>query len=144
MITAVLGDLHGHRRGTGPAGRRCCFMAVTLDPLAATDSKPACRFFLPFPFSPVFFFFFLFSYFSWAPSPYCSPPGCPFPVKSLALSALVSPRIIHFRVLDKSPVSGPGRGPPSCNNSSVLAWRIPGTGEPSGLPSMESHRVRHD
>ena len=29
-------------------------------------------------------------------------------------------------------------------HSSVLAWRIPGTGEPGGLPSMESHRVRHD
>ena len=28
--------------------------------------------------------------------------------------------------------------------SSVLAWRIPGTGEPGGLPSMWSHRVRHD
>ena len=28
--------------------------------------------------------------------------------------------------------------------SSVLAWRIPGTGEPGGLPSMASHRVRHD
>ena len=27
---------------------------------------------------------------------------------------------------------------------SVLAWRIPGTGEPGGLPSMVSHRVRHD
>ena len=39
---------------------------------------------------------------------------------------------------------------PSCigeengNHSSVLAWRIPGTGEPGGLPSMGSHRVRHD
>ena len=29
-------------------------------------------------------------------------------------------------------------------HSSVLAWRIPGTGEPGGLPSMESHRVEHD
>ena len=29
-------------------------------------------------------------------------------------------------------------------HSSVLAWRIPGTGEPSGLPSMGLHRVRHD
>ena len=28
--------------------------------------------------------------------------------------------------------------------SSVLAWRIPGTGEPGGLPSMGSHRIRHD
>ena len=27
--------------------------------------------------------------------------------------------------------------------SSVLAWRIPGTGEPGGLPSMGSHRVGH-
>ena len=29
-------------------------------------------------------------------------------------------------------------------HSSVLAWRIPGTGEHGGLPSMGSHRVRHD
>ena len=29
-------------------------------------------------------------------------------------------------------------------HSSVLAWRIPGTGEPGGLQSMESLRVRHD
>ena len=28
-------------------------------------------------------------------------------------------------------------------HSSVLAWRIPGTAEPTGLPSMGSHRVRH-
>ena len=28
--------------------------------------------------------------------------------------------------------------------SSVLAWRIPGTGHPGGLPSMGSHRVGHD
>ena len=29
-------------------------------------------------------------------------------------------------------------------HSSVLAWRIPGTAEPGGLPSMRSHRVGHD
>ena len=29
-------------------------------------------------------------------------------------------------------------------HSSVLAWRLPGMGEPGGLPSMGSHRVRHD
>ena len=29
-------------------------------------------------------------------------------------------------------------------HSSVLAWRIPGTGEPGGLPCMGSHRVGHD
>ena len=29
-------------------------------------------------------------------------------------------------------------------HSSVFAWRIPGTGEPGGLPSMGSHRVGHN
>ena len=29
-------------------------------------------------------------------------------------------------------------------HSSVLAWRIPGTGKPGGLPSMGSHKVGHD
>ena len=29
-------------------------------------------------------------------------------------------------------------------HSRVLAWRIPGTGEPGGLPSLGSHRVGHD
>ena len=29
-------------------------------------------------------------------------------------------------------------------HSCVLAWGIPGTGEPDGLPSMGSHRVGHD
>ena len=57
--------------------------------------------------------------FSWVPLPFCSPPRCPFPIKSLALSAHVSPRTIHFRVLDQSPVSGPGRVPSSCNK-----WRL--------------------
>ena len=54
--------------------------------------------------------------FSWVPLPSCSPARCHFSIKSLALSAHVSPWTIHFRVLDKSPVSGPGRGPLSCNN----------------------------
>ena len=40
----------------------------------------------------------------------------------------------HFHALEKAMAS----------HSSVLAWRIPGTGEPGGLPSMESHRVEHD
>ena len=35
---------------------------------------------------------------------------------------------------------GEGNG----SHSNVLAWRIPGTGEPGGLPSMGSHRVGHD
>ena len=36
--------------------------------------------------------------------------------------------------------TGEGNG----NHSSILAWRIPGTGEPGGLPSVGSHRVGHD
>ena len=40
----------------------------------------------------------------------------------------------HFHALEKE----------MATHSSVLTWRIPGTGEPGRLPSMESHRVRHD
>ena len=40
----------------------------------------------------------------------------------------------HFPALEKA----------MATHSSVLAWRIPGTGEPRGLPSMGSHRVGHD
>ena len=40
----------------------------------------------------------------------------------------------HFDALEKE----------MATHSSVLAWRIPGTGEPGGLLSMGSHRVRHD
>ena len=40
----------------------------------------------------------------------------------------------HFHALEKEMVT----------HSSVLAWRIPGTGERGGLPPMGSHRVGHD
>ena len=40
----------------------------------------------------------------------------------------------HFHALEKD----------MATHSSVLAWRIPGTGEPAGLLSMGSHRVGHD
>ena len=62
--------------------------------------------------------------FSWVPLPYCSPPECPFPKKSLALSAHVSPRTIDFQELDKSPGSGPGRGPSSHNRSKKSAEEV--------------------
>ena len=44
------------------------------------------------------------------------------------------PFTFHFHALEKE----------MATHSSVLAWRIPGTGEPGGLPSMGSHRVRHN
>ena len=40
----------------------------------------------------------------------------------------------HFHALEKE----------MATHSSVLAWRIPGKGEPGGLPSMRSHRVGHN
>ena len=40
----------------------------------------------------------------------------------------------HFHALEKE----------MATHSSALAWRIPGMGEPGGLPSMGSHRVGHD
>ena len=40
----------------------------------------------------------------------------------------------HFHALEKE----------MATHSSVLAWKIPGMWEPDGLPSMGSHRVRHD
>ena len=40
----------------------------------------------------------------------------------------------HFHELEKE----------MATHSSVLSWRIPGTGEPGGLPSLGSHRVGHD
>ena len=48
---------------------------------------------------------------------------------------------------DPGLIPGLGRSPGGegmTTHSSVLAWRIPGTGEPGGLLSMGSHRVRHD
>ena len=39
-------------------------------------------------------------WFPWVPLPCFSPPRCPFPVESLALSERVTPQTIHFRVLD--------------------------------------------
>ena len=41
---------------------------------------------------------------------------------------------LHFHALEKE----------MATHSCVLAWRIPGTGEPGGLPSVGSHRVGHD
>jgi len=62
----------------------------------------------------------------WVPLflPGCSLPGHPFAIKFLALSAHVSPRIIYFQVLDKSPLLGPGRGPHSCNKPIVSVFEI--------------------
>jgi len=53
------------------------------------------------------------------------------------------PFTFHFHALEKE-MATHALEKEMATHSSVLAWRIPGTGEPSGLPSMGSHRVRHD
>ena len=57
----------------------------------------------------------------------CRPWGCQDSDTTERLS-------FHFHALEKE----------MATHSSVLAWRIPGTGKPGGLPSMGSHRVGHD
>ena len=42
--------------------------------------------------------------------------------------------MFHFHALEEKMAA----------HSGILAWRIPGTAEPGGLPSMGSHRVGHD
>ena len=51
----------------------------------------------------------------------------------MALDSKIS-LLLHFHALEKE----------MATHSSVLAWRIPGMGEPGGLPSMGSHRVGRD
>ena len=51
-----------------------------------------------------------------------------------AVHGVAEGRTFHFRALEME----------MATHSSVLAWRIPGMGEPGGLPSMGSHRVGHD
>ena len=81
------------------------------------ESDPLSHHFPPFPL-PIHFSFFLAS-----------------PVGSLGHTQLRDFTFtFHFHELEKE----------MATHSSVLAWRIPGTGEPGGLPSMGSHRVGHD
>ena len=51
-----------------------------------------------------------------------------------ATSILLFTFTLHFHALEKE----------MATHTSVIAWRIPGMGEPGGLPSMGSHRVGHD
>ena len=55
-------------------------------------------------------------------------------VYNTGLTKVNFPFTFHFHALEKE----------MATHSSVLAWRIPGTGEPGGPPSLGSHRVGHD
>ena len=66
----------------------------------------------------------------------------------LTLSSLVAQMVKNLPAVQEIQVQSLGQEDPRekgmATHSSVLAWRIPGTGEPGGLPSMGSHRVGHD
>ena len=68
----------------------------------------------------------------WHPTPVLLP-GKSHGQRSLVGCDFTLTFTFHFPALEKE----------MATHSSVLAWRIPGTGEPGGLPSMGSHRVRH-
>ena len=66
----------------------------------------------------------------------------------VCLGALVAQRVKWLPEMQEIRVRSLGHEDPLekevAAHSSVLAWRIPGTGEPGGLPSMASHRVGHN
>ena len=69
-------------------------------------------------------------------------------VYTLVQASLVAQRIKHLPAMQETQVQSLGWEDPlekeMATHSSILAWRIPGMGEPDGLLSMGSHRVGHD
>ena len=68
---------------------------------------------------------------------------------TLVWTSLIVQLVKNLPAMQETPVWFLGRedllGKAKANHFSILlAWRIPGTGEPGGLPSMRSHRVRHN
>ena len=63
-------------------------------------------------------------------------------------ASLMAQMVKNLPTMHETQVQFRGREDPlekgMATHSSVLAWRIPGTGEPGGLPFMGSHRVGHD
>ena len=63
-------------------------------------------------------------------------------------ASLVAQLVKNLPAIQETPVQFLGQEDPLekeiATHSSILAWRIPGTEEPGGLPSVGSHRVRHD
>ena len=76
-------------------------------------------------------------------------PPCYLPgAKLWQRTSLVAQTVKYLPAMWETRVRFLGREDPlekeMATHSCVLAWRIPGTGEPGGLPSMGLHRVRHD
>ena len=79
--------------------------------------------------------------------------GCPGLVTGIrdaltTRASLVAQMVKHLPAMQETWVRSLGWEDPlekeMATHSSVLAWRIPGTGEPGGLPSVGSYRVEHD
>ena len=70
------------------------------------------------------------------------------PLSSISLSLVIIISTIqgHCELKREYIIKAPSTVPEKAmaTHSSVLAWRVPGTGEPGGLWSMGSHRVGHD
>ena len=64
----------------------------------------------------------------------------------LAGASLVAQRLKHLPAMRETWVESPGQEDPLEKEMAThsSAWRIPGMGEPGGLPSMGLHRVGHD
>ena len=71
-----------------------------------------------------------------------------FQVALVVKDFLVAQRVKNLLAMQETRIRSLGQEDPlgkgMAIHSSVLAWRIPGTGEPGGLPSVGSHRVGHD
>ena len=69
-------------------------------------------------------------------------------LKQLSSSSSIAQLVKNLSAMQETQVRFLGWEDPlekeTATHSSILAWRIPGTGEPGGLPSMGSHRVGHD
>ena len=71
-----------------------------------------------------------------------------YPQTNVVLTSLVAQMVKNLPAIWKTQVRSLGQEDPlekgTATHSSILAWRIPGMGEPGGLPSLGSHRVGHD
>ena len=65
-------------------------------------------------------------------------------VKLVKACILIMISVVPIEGTNKAPIYPYPLEKEMATHSSVLAWRIPGTGEPGGLPSLGSHRVGHD
>ena len=138
--TATQLALKGLARSATLLFTHCSFISLHLSLALCIIIQPPC------------FFSFLMNYpllclFVWADLPAQKSPTIIFPWPTNAFLSLKSCHFL-YRFFCKFPsldfVLPHSMEKEMATHSSVLAWRIPGMGEPGGLPSLGSHRVGHD